>query len=269
MLNERVLATLPNAGETVLGSSINAQLIEWAEGELEAETSILWEFLYNPEIIQYSVRARYAEIAGLGQRVPHQQYQHSDGLSLTITNLRLDGWWRGKIVQPLADGLIALTKASEDQHPPILSFVLAGRTVIAPCVLTQVSISESAWAASGQATVATADLTFQEVHRDSIDIQSQITVPELANTADGRPILPLTERQQSEGEGEATDWLTSNLNSLTALTRSVFDTQDYSFSVDSTLGDVTLLDAAQGILGKVGRWDGRNFKAYSELLDQS
>ena len=266
MLNERILASLPNSGPTVLGSSVDCQLIQWSEGQLEAEQSILWEFLYLPETISYSVRVEYAELSGLSQHVPHQQYQNTGGRTLTLANLRLDGWWRGKVVQPLTEGLLALTRVTKDEHPPILSFVLAGRTVIAPCVLTSIDITETAWAASGEATVATATLTLVETHLDAIESAQTPAIPTLANTSDGRPILTLTERQQVEAEGEATTWLNANLTALDPVIQSVLNTQDFQFSVDSTLGDVSLLDASQGLLGQVGRWDGRNFKTYTDLL---
>lgn len=264
MLNERVLAVLPNSGETIQGSTVSAQLLQWFQGELEASTAPLWEFLYNPQTIHYSVRANYAELAGLSQNIPHQQYQNSEGARLTLSNLVLDGWWRGKVVQPLVNGLVSLTRASQDEHPPIMSLVLSGRTVLAPCVLTSVDVVESAWAASGEATVASVNLTLLEVHSDAID-STGIDIPTLADTSDDRPILPLTDRQQSEAQNEADAWIASNFSSFSPLIQSVIQT-DYSFSVDPDLGDVRLLDNSGGNLGIAGRWDGRNFKASSELI---
>lgn len=261
MLNERILASLPSAGPSVSSASVQTQLVQWVSSDIESQSAVLWEFLYNPSRIQYSVSAQYAELAGLGIQTPHQQYQYSSGKLLTLSELLLDGWWRGRVVQPLIDQIASLTEASDSGSPPVLSLVMAGRTVIAPCVLTRVTVTESAWASSGASTVATVSLTLQEIHNDALD--TGITLQQTPSLDSDRPIFPLTDRQQADAEQEATTWLNANVSSLTPLIQNQLNTQELSFSVDPELGDVSLLDAAGGLLQKVGRWDGRNFKASS------
>lgn len=259
MLNERILSSLPNAGSSVSSATVQTQLVQWVSSDIESLSAVLWEFLYNPSQIQYSVSAQYAELAGQGIQTPHQQYQYSSGKLLTLTDLLLDGWWRGKVVQPLVDQLASLMRASDSGSPPILSLVMAGRTVIAPCVLTRVSVTETAWASSGASTVATVSLTLQEIHNDSLD--TGIALQQTPSLETDRPIFPLTDRQQDDAEQEATAWLNANVSSLTPLIQNQLNTQDLRFSVDPELGDVSLLDATGGLLQKVGRWDGRNFKS--------
>lgn len=261
MFNQAVLDSLPS-GTYSTAAQEPCYLLEYASGQQEAEAAKLWQFLYNPVQLEYSREARYAEVPTQGVRVPQQQFQHSTGKTLNLSGLVLDAWWMGKSVQPLVDGLDTLIEASieEQQYsPPVLSFVMGSRTVLAPCVLQRVTVKENGWLAGGQVARASVDLVLLEVPSEDIDRgQDAATVtPDEAAAEEGRPRLPLTDRQRQDASARAKTWLNENLSTLAPNLRPLVQSNSYLLATDAETGDVTMYDADRQAIGVVGRWDGQ------------
>lgn len=261
MFNQAVLDSLP-AGTYSTAAQEPCYLLEYASGQQEAEAAKLWQFLYNPVQIEYSREARYAEVPTQGVRVPQQQFQHSTGKTLNLSGLVLDAWWMGKSVQPLVDGLDTLIEASieEQQYsPPVLSFVMGSRTVLAPCVLQRVTVKENGWLAGGQVARASVDLVLLEVPSEDIDRgQDAATVtPDEVAAEEGRPRLPLTDRQRQDASARAKTWLNENLSTLAPNLRPLVQANSYLLATDAETGDVTMYDTDRQAIGVVGRWDGQ------------
>ncbi|HEY9735493.1 MAG TPA: hypothetical protein V6D06_04395 [Trichocoleus sp.] len=259
--NQTVLDGLPD-GDYSTAAQTECFLIEYASGEAEAAVARLWTFLYNPSLLSYSREARYAEAATYGAVVPQQQYQNSTGKTLELQNIVIDGWWHGKSVMPLLEGLDALieVRQSEDQQaPPIMSLVMGDRVVLAPCILTRITVRESGWLAGGAAARATADLTLLEVPSEAID-RGQGTAPPTPNeNSQGLPRLPLTERQRQDGSAAAKAHLAANLQRFSPELRTTIQQNAYFLATDSETGNVTIYDASRNKIGTVGRWDGQAF----------
>jgi hypothetical protein len=258
--NEQVLAGLPDGQQTV-GTQVDCFLMEYASGN-EAATARLWNFLYNPQRIEWSREAVYAEGATYGTWVPHQQYQNSTGRMLRLPSVILEAWWLGKSVQPLLDGINALTRAQlsdRNYSPPVLSLVLGQRTVLAPCVLTRINVVEAGWLAGGQAARAQVDIDLLEVPSESIDRGQEATVATPNENTEGRPRLPLTERQRRDASAAAKAHIETQSSIYIPSVTAAIESSSYFLATDETTGDVGYYDENRNLIGTVGRWDGEEF----------
>ena len=179
MLNTALLESLPNNLQA--RTPVHAHLLEYSA---TGEGAIAWSFLWNPEEISTQKNARYSTANVIGE-LPSVEYSGPELRTVSLSNLILDGWFDGKDVTDLAVGLEALTKAVMTGQanaigeagegfsfasPPVLSFVLGGRVVIAPCVITATSRIETAWFGDGRIGDCTVSFTLQEVSpRDLAD----------------------------------------------------------------------------------------------------
>ena len=259
--NQAVLDGLPS-GEHTNGTQVECFLLEYASAA-NAQTARLWNFLYNPTQIRWDRRTTYAEGATYATRTPIQQYQYTSGQKLNLPGVLLDAWWFGKSVQPLIEGISALTEAKlteKTYNPPVLSLVMAQRVVLAPCVLTSLSVTEVGWLAGGQAARAQIDIELMEVPSSAIDRGQQATTAIPQEGIDGRPRLPLTERQRAEGSAKAKAHLQAQAGLYIPRITTLIESNQYFLSTDPETGDSSMYDAGRNLIGTVGRWNGQTFK---------
>jgi hypothetical protein len=261
MWNQNVMDGLPG-GEHTHGTQVECFLLEYASAA-NAQTARLWNFLYNPTQITWERRATYAEGATYATKTPIQQYQYTSGRSLRLPGVLLDAWWLGKTVQPLVDGLSALMEAKlseQTYNPPVLSLVMAQRVVLAPCVLTSLSVTEVGWLAGGQSARVQVDIELLEVPSSAIDRGQQATTATPTPNTDGRPRLALTERQRAEGSAKAKAHLEAQAGLYIPRVTALIQSGQYFLSTDPDSGDVRMYDGARSLVGIVGRWDGQAFR---------
>lgn len=173
-IDTATLATLPDSERAT--TPVRCYLMEYSPN---GEAKPLWQFLYNPESISTDKNARYSESPVMGA-LPTTTYSGPDSRIVELKDLILDGWHDGKSVAPLAEGLERLTLATTQgatngvgepgdgftfTPPPVLSFVMGGRTVIAPCVVTATSRRETGWGAGGEIVVARVSFTLKEISK--------------------------------------------------------------------------------------------------------
>lgn len=175
----------------------------------------------------------------------------------------LDTWWLGKSVQPLIDGISALAEAKlteKTYNPPVLSLVMAQRVVLAPCVLASLSVTEAGWLAGGQAARAQIDIELLEVPSSAIDRGQQATTATPQQNTDGRPRLPLTERQRAEGSAKAKTHLQAQAGLYIPRVTALIQAGTYFLSTDPDTGNASMYDDKRNLIGTVGRWDGATFR---------
>ena len=177
MRNEALLASLPN--NLAARAPVNAHLLEYSQ---TGEGAVAWSFLYNPESLTTPKNARYSSANVTGE-LPSVEYGGAELRTVTLSSLILEGFLR-KNVGGIVEGLERLTKAAVGGQanaigeagdgftfasPPVLSFVLGGRVVIAPCVIVSTSRNEfhgSGWVVRRR----TGSITLQEIStRDLVE----------------------------------------------------------------------------------------------------
>jgi hypothetical protein len=179
MFNKALLESLPN--NLPARTPVHAHLLEYSA---TGEGAIAWSFLWNPEQIETQKNAKYSTANVIGG-LPSVEYSGEELRTVSLSNIILEGFYDGKDVTDLAVGLEMLTKAVTTGQtnaigeagdgftfasPPVLSFVLGGRVVIAPCVVVSTSRSETAFFGDGRIADCTVSFTLQEVStRDLVD----------------------------------------------------------------------------------------------------
>ena len=179
MRNEALFAQLPNNQHA--RSPVNAHLLAYSA---TGESAIAWSFIFPPEQIETAKNARYST-ANITGGLPSLEYGGEELRTVTLSNIILEGFYDGKDVSGVAEGLERLTKAATSgsanaigeagdgfsfASPPVLSFVLGGRVVIAPCVVLTTQRTETAWAGDGRVMDATVSFTLQEIStRDLVE----------------------------------------------------------------------------------------------------
>lgn len=120
----------------------------------------IWQFLYNPENLKYSISPQYAQASTWGN--PQGSPVHwsgNDNEKLSFSKIILNGYMFGRKVETLIQGIRDLVKVVEggsQQSPPVLEFIF-GKKYFGPCVMENISITENMW--DGGETVA-AELSF-------------------------------------------------------------------------------------------------------------
>jgi phage protein U len=256
--NPQVMERLPVAPPSE--TFVECFLAEYADGT-EAAGARLWTFLYNPSVLQFSREARYAEAATYGTKTPDQQYQYTSGETLELPNLTLDAWWEGCSIQPLLDGIDALMEVKADAEnlsPPILSLVMGARR-FGPCVLTRVQRTEAGWLAGGAPARAQVSLTLLEIPKEKLSDPAEAVAitPDETAAAEGRPRLPLTERQRRDASTEAKRYLQENAARFSPEIMALIQSNNYLLATDEASGDVTMYSSDRAALGVVIRWDGQ------------
>lgn len=257
--NPQVLNGLPAAESGQ--QRIYAYLILESVKQLKPGDTPLFTFLANPEELRWSRQAQYAEAVTAATSVQSQQYYHTKGRVLQISDLLLDAYYAKRSIRPLLEQLQALlvpdAKNQNWYAPKVLDFVW-GSSRFGPCVLTELSCKEKAWRNGAPAT-ALLNMTLLEVPPPDTDPATRINPPESKDDAKGKLDRPLTDRQRQEGSSEAQKWLKANTNSLPASLRDRVRANRYRLTTAADTGLSTITDEKGNSLGTVGRWNGRTF----------
>ncbi len=228
----------------------------------------LWLFLVNPQSLKFSKTAEYNEIKPLGSKVSELQYTSSSGRSLSISELILQTWYCGKSLRPLLEGVQKLLEAdvkNKKYSPPILKFQMGARE-FGPCVLTKLDWDESAWLGGEPASVRL-NLELREVpkvvSRGEIEKAKEKATSSAKTTREqqGKPRLPLTDRQRSDGSNAAKKYLQANINSWIADVQAAIRGNKYKLATNKSSGQVVMSDEGGKKLGTVLVWDGTTGKA--------
>ena len=267
MYNRAVLNTLPNAQKS--NARFEAVLIEYdIEGKTEKAA---WTFLIHPQSLKFNDAAKYNEISPLASSVANLQYEHSTGATLSISDLLMDTWCLGKSLRPVIDGVRALLKAKTDQgkfSPMVLAFRW-GSFRFSPCVLTDIDW-EVTRVLSGEPARVKMSITLKEIpkpltraEKDAKEKQKQALVAD-RRVAEGKPKLPLTQRQAEDASKAAKDYLISNKSNFSADVQAAIASNKYKLSTDRDSGNVSML-VDDKVIGIVLRSLGSSVIANSKI----
>ncbi|RCJ20129.1 hypothetical protein A6S26_05255 [Nostoc sp. ATCC 43529] len=254
-----VYSQLPEASKE--GASIEAVLLEYDISGNAAKP--LWQFLVNPQSLRFSREAKYTEISPLASQRSEVQYVATTGQTLSIPDLILQTWYCGKSLRPLIEGINLLLQAdikNKKYAPPILKFQWGTRE-FGPCVLTNIQWEESAWLGGEPASVKLG-LELKEVpkaiSRGEIE-QQKTKAMETAKTTrekQGKPRLPLTDRQRADASTAAKKYLETNIKQWAADVQAAIRGNKYKLSTDANSGAVAMIGVGGKAVGTVLVWDG-------------
>lgn len=241
-----------------------AVLLVW-DAEEAGEPTPAWQFLINPQQLQWNNSANYQTVETLAATAKHWQFSNTSGRTLKIPNLIMNVWCYGRTLKTVVDGAEQLLKAKVKENeyaPPLLRFRWGDRD-FGPCVLTDIEYTESQWR-NGQPSAMQISLTLQEVERPLTEAEREQQLKQRRellsqqNLANGKPPQPLTERQQTEAKTKALDHLKATKATYSAdvqkLIGEMVDNKNTdAIAVNAQTGELTLKD-----LGRIGQYNGTN-----------
>jgi hypothetical protein len=230
--------------------------------QLISSDGVTFEFQYNPPTIKTSRSAKLAAADVGGTGVQRQQWVNSDGGTMTLSDLLLDGYNLGKSVAPAIEQLNQLLEASaaDPADSPDVTFVWGERT-FGPAKLSDLSIDESLFLA-GKAAQASVSITLvRTAPKDSGAAAAKVTAQAAAVAA--AQAVNLTQRQRIDARMAADEFLKANASQLPERLRNAYRAKNFSWRT-TTEGVVTVLSGGQP-LATVGTWDGFKFTPSSEL----
>ncbi|MBW4675974.1 MAG: hypothetical protein KME52_18705 [Desmonostoc geniculatum HA4340-LM1] len=255
--NDKAYNQLPDASKE--GASIEAVLLEYDISGNAAKP--LWLFLVNPQSLRFSREAKYTEISPLASQRSEIQYSATTGQTLSIPDLILQTWYCGKSLRPLIEGINLLLEANiknKKYAPPILKFQWGTRE-FGPCVLTNIQWEESAWLGGEPASVKLG-LELKEVpkaiSRGEIEQQKTKNLEAAKTTREkqGKPRLPLTDRQRADASAAAKKYLEVNLRQWLPEVQALILSNRYKLITDADSGLVTMIGAGGKKIGTVLAW---------------
>ncbi|MCC5636325.1 hypothetical protein LC593_10735 [Nostoc sp. CHAB 5844] len=257
--NDKAYNGLPDASKQSKG--IEAVLLEYDISGNNPKP--LWLFLVNPQSLRFSREAKYTEISPLASQRSEIQYTATTGQTLSIPDLILQTWYCGKSLRPLIEGIQRLMEAdikNKKYAPPILKFQMGTRE-FGPCVLTNIQWEESAWLGGEPASVRLG-LELKEVpkaiSRGEIEQQKtkNLEAAKATREKQGKPRLPLTDRQRADAVAAAKKYLEANIKQWAADVQAAIRGNKYKLSTDANTGTVTMIGTGGKAIGKVLVWDG-------------
>lgn len=118
-----------------------------------------WEFLVNPQVINYSADSSYSTNFGLFGKTPNTRFQFANVGRFKIGDLTMTTPGHIRSLRPIMISLEALRFPKDEQiSPPKLSLVY-GQRVIQPLFLQSVEFQESEHL-NGEPTLITVSLSF-------------------------------------------------------------------------------------------------------------
>jgi hypothetical protein len=223
----------------------------------------LWVFLVNPQSLRFSREAKYTEISPLASQRSEIQYASTTGQTLSIPDLILQTWYCGKSLRPLIEGINLLLEAdikNKKYAPPILKFQMGTRE-FGPCVLTNIQWEESAWLGGEPASVKLG-LELKEVpktiSRGEIELQltKGMETAKITREKQGKPRLPLTDRQRTDASAAAKKYLETNIKQWAADVQAAIRGSKYKLLTDASSGAVAMVGVGGKSVGTVLTWDG-------------
>lgn len=257
--NDTAYNQLPSASKK--SKAIAAVLLEYDISGNAAKP--LWLFLVNPQSLRFSREAKYTEISPLATARSEVQYVATTGQTLSIPDLILQTWYCGKSLRPLIEGINLLLEANiknKKYAPPILKFQWGTRE-FGPCVLANIQWEESAWLGGEPASIKLG-LELKEVpkaiSRGEIEQQKTKAMETAKATREkqGKPRLPLTDRQRADASAAAKKYLEVNIKQWAADVQAVTRGNKYKLSTDGSSGAVTMIGTGNKTIGTVLAWDG-------------
>lgn len=244
MPNPAALSQLASASPT---TEIYAQLLDLSD-------RVVYQFLYNPEEIQWDRKANYAAAPASATSTPSQQYLYSTGRNYRFAGLLLQSRYEGKSLRSLLEGLQALMVVDplgNSFAPKQVTFAW-GSMRVGPAVITDMKCSETSWL-GGETVEARVDLTLLELPPSDMS-PTETAAPTATTTPE------LTDRQREDARKAAEGWLQSNLNSLPPQLRDTVRSRRFRY-LTSANGEVRITDGAGAEIGLIGTYDGQNFDA--------
>jgi hypothetical protein len=266
LFNTKVFDALPtrtNKG----GAGVEAVLLQWTPDN--AQEIVAWNFLVNPQRIQYKNTPNYSPIATLAGDAEYMGYNYTSGKTITIPDLMFSTWLYQKSLSPLLGTLEELieAKASKNEFsPPLLRFRW-GVENISPCVLVDVDYTVRSRLPDGSPAQAQVTLVLKKIPAPLTPAQAEAKAKERAaavakaNEAKGALPLPLTQAQKEEAIKQADTYLIKNIGSWAPDVQAAIKGKKYKLEVDEKTGNVKVLGANAIVLGVAIKFDGKTATA--------
>lgn len=249
--HQAITNRLPGAERQL--TTTNAFLVHYDPKTKDPVT--LWSFQYRPQSMRLSRNAKYNASETFGASVLDQQYSYTEGKVLNLPDIVLEGYYKGRHITPLLDGLNYLMEIQRNvrYHPPVLQFVFGARRFF-PCVVTAVSWEETAWL-NGLPASARLDMTLQQIplppeesrRIDSPKALKLAAAPQLRN--------PLTAAQTRNVSTLADNYLQTHLKNYKPAIQTLIRSKQYSRLTDAKTGQVKLIGSKGKSLGIIGTFN--------------
>ncbi|NEP54146.1 MAG: hypothetical protein F6K65_37295 [Moorea sp. SIO3C2] len=126
-----------------------------------------WRFLFMPDQIQERVTYSYRTSGGMG--FIQNQILESGSKELTIPNLNVSTKHEKRSLQHYINSLESLGEPIPGLFsPPVLALTWGSRTLISPCIVTDLQVTQRDWYSNGELATATIRLTLRQVPRDQV-----------------------------------------------------------------------------------------------------
>ncbi|MFB2876873.1 hypothetical protein [Floridanema aerugineum] len=179
-------------------------------------TKTTWDFLVNPETIDWDHSGEYSKLPVLNTEQPLVKYKYSESV-VAFPRVLFVTKDNNRDLDPLLKALVDLVKPVKNGDSPELLKVELGEVKIARCYLKGVKITEQQWR-SGKCVMASGSLEF-------------ILAPEIPKTViESNNTTQLTEREQASNAQKVKDAVTNNKTLATQLNVKPSDT----FNVNSS-----------------------------------
>lgn len=255
-INNKVLEGL-TPGDRI--TDIYAYLIDGVGKEV-------FNFLYNPEQKEFSRSAKYSSSVTALTSLPSQQYSHTTGLILQLSDLLLESHSEGKTCKLLLQRLQGLMVAdpSKGKYAPSPVTFKWGKDTFGPAVITNLKWVETGWL-GGEVASARVDITLEEVPATSSPNKSKSEAPgDRLQTALNKTNL-LTDRQVDEASVKANQWLKSNTKKLSESISNLVKSGNYKISVTKN-GTISMFSNKNKSLGTVGLYKNDKLDVSSSSL---
>ena len=215
----------------------------------------LFTFLYNPEDKRFSRQSNYnAGVTALSS-IPSQQYQHTSGLTLQLSNLLMQSYAEGKTIKLLLQRLqnLMVVDPTNNKFNPTPVYFTWGTDKFGPAVITSLDWSETSWL-NGEVAEARVNLTLLEIPSgkpSTNQSQNQLEVASNKNQV-------LTVRQKQDASKKAIEWLRANTKRLSSTTAALINANRFKLLTEDS-GVVNLTDSKSKKLGVIGIYQNGKF----------
>ena len=171
----------------------------------------LFTFLYNPEAKRFSRQSNYNAGVTALTSTPSQQYQHTTGLTLQLSDLIMISHSEGKTCKQLLQNLQNLMVAdpAEGKFSPTPVYFTWGTDKFGPAVITSLDWTETAWL-DGQVAEARVNFSLLEIPSSVAPLDpSQAKLEKAALKKQ-----TLTNRQKNDALIRAETWITNNIKKI-------------------------------------------------------
>ncbi|BAY64986.1 hypothetical protein NIES22_50870 [Calothrix brevissima NIES-22] len=218
----------------------------------------VYSFLFNPEEKTFSRSAFYSEGVTALTSLPSQQYKYTTGLTLTLDNLLLESYSRGRSCKSIMQDLQKLMVANPAalKYAPTPVYFKWGKDEFGPAVITDLKWKETQWL-NGEVATARVSFTLLEIPESQLPRKAKEETSQNKLKAALKSSNKLTDRQKEEAISKAKGWLKQNINKFSDNISSLIRINKYKLSVSDN-GTVSLFNQKNVLLGTVGTYkDGK------------